>query len=340
MPPEFRELYLRVSGLHPALLGRGAAGAAAGTLLAAGWLLGAGGLLAGRSRRAAAGGALLAAGLALSLAGPFPREPLVTTIFRALPFLSAAALALAARRLLDAARPEEERAVAAAAAGAAAIGLSFAWRTALWSVPAFPYAPLAALSCLPSAAWLATSAAPEAVEPPRRERAAWLLALPLLVAPVLFLPRLVSFYRAPRTEVAAPRGSWSPPGEEGALFSSLVARLGRERLADGQLVVLPEASALNFLLGTRSPLRLEQLLPGLLDDVADADAARWMLDFPPELVVLLPRGTPEYGAQLLGRDYGRLLMSEISRSYALEERIPSPSGEGPGALLLRRRRDR
>ncbi len=85
MPPEFRELYLRVSGLHPALLPRGAGGLLAGAALLSGWALLATGLVSRRAPLAAGGGALLGGGL---LAGALAlREPVVTTGVRGLPLL-------------------------------------------------------------------------------------------------------------------------------------------------------------------------------------------------------------------------------------------------------------
>ncbi len=337
MPPEFGELYRRISGIHPDLLPRAVLGASAGAFLSAGWLLGVGGLLGGRRMRAALGAAALGVGGLLTTR--LGSEPILTTLFRGIPFLAAAALVLALFRMADRSASDGERATAAAAAGAAIIGLSFAWRTALWTVPSYPYAPLAAVSSLPAVAWLVTSVAVSPIPAGRRDRAAWLLALPLLLAPLVFLPRLIVFYRSPRTEVIAPRGTWVPPDAQGELFSQLVVRLAREGVRDGQLVVLPEASALNFLLGVRSPLRLEQALPGLLDDGADEDAVRRLRSSRPGWVVLLPRATGEFGAMEFGRDYGRRLMAEINESYALDARVSTAlqAGETSTALVLRRR---
>lgn len=337
MPPEFRELYLRISGLHPDLAPRAIRGVAAGALLFGGWLALAGGLLAGKTRRGAAGAALLAGGALLAI--PLSEPPL-TTLFRAIPTLTAGALVLSLLRLgkTDAAGPSQPALVAAASA----VGLSFAWRTALWSVPSLPYAPLAAFSCLPSIAWLASEFSPTGVA---RRRGGWFVAAPLLLAPLFFLPRLVGFYRSPRTLVVAPRGTWLPPGGEGELFARLVSHLSRTGVSDRSLVVLPEASALNFLMGVRSPLRLEQILPGHLDDGADEDAARCLRDHPPERIVLVSRPTPEYGGATLGIGYGRRLMAEVAAGWREEARYSVPD-EGPGrpalreAVVLRRRSDR
>lgn len=327
MPPEFRELYLRVSGLHPALLPRGLGGLLAGGALAGGWALLATGLLARRGRRALGGAALLLAGL---LAGSLAlREPAVTTGVRGLPLLLALALAVA---LLDLRRGDVAARLPLAAA---LLGLAFAWRTALWTVPVFPYAPLAAVSALPAVAWLLGVRLPRAVpEGPVRARAGLLAVVPLLLAPFLFLPRLVEFYRAPRTEVSGPRGRWLPPGEEGIVFSRLAAHLERAGVADRDLVVLPEAGALGFLLGVRSPLRFEHVLPGCVDARVDRDLAEGLDRARPARVVVVSRPTPEFGRAELGRDYGREIALRLARDYVVEARF---SAGGTTAVVLVRR---
>lgn len=308
LPPEFRELYLRISGLHPALLPGALHGLLGGALILGGFLAGLSGLLARRPARAVAGAGALLAGTGLWLARA--PEPLATTLVRGLPALLLAAFLLALWRWR--ARREPDAFDAALAAG---LGLSFAWRTAFWTVPSFPYAPLAIVSGLPAIAWLATSLAPEPVPEARRRAAAMLLSLPFLLAPVVFLPRLVEFYRAPREPVEGPRGRWLPPGDDGALYQAVLDRLQRLGVRDRSLVVVPEATALGFLLGVRSPLRLEQLLPGHLDDAADRDTARRLSEVKPALVVVLPRGTAEYAGAAFGRDYGRLTASVLARDY-------------------------
>ncbi|MHB1045665.1 MAG: hypothetical protein ACYC4P_06590 [Thermoanaerobaculia bacterium] len=326
MPPEFRELYLRVSGLHPALLPRGVGGLAAGAALLGGWALCAAALVARKGARAAAGGALALAGLLVGAV--VLREPVVTTGVRGLPLLAAlAALAAAA----DLRRGEREARLPLAAA---LVGLAFAWRTALWTVPAFPYAPLGAVSTLPAVAWLLACRIPAMAPPETRRRGALLAVVPLLLAPVLFLPRLVEFYRAPRTEVAGPAGRWFPPGDEGALFSRLATHLSKVGVRDRDLVVLPEAGALSFLLGVRSPLRFEHVLPGCVDDRVDRDLAEGMDRTRPTRVVVLSRPTSEFGRSTFGRDYGREIAARLSRDYAVEETFVEGSAS---AVVLRRR---
>jgi hypothetical protein len=326
MPPEFRELYLRVSGLHPALLPRGLAGLLAGSAILSGWALIATGLVSRSERLAVAGGAGLAVGLlgnALALG-----EPIVTTGVRGLPLLVAAAGAVA---LVDLRRGDASARLPLAAA---LLGIAFAWRTALWTVPAFAYAPLAAVSSLPAVAWLLGVRVPRFASEAHRPRAALLAVVPLLLAPILFLPRLILFYRGPRTEVAGPAGRWFPPGEEGELFSKLTAHLTKAGVKDRDLAVLPEAGALGFLLGVRSPLRFEQVLPGHVDTRVDRDLAEGLDRTRPARVVVVSRPTPEYGPVAFGHDYAVEVAARLSRDYAVETRFWA--GE-MSAVVLRRR---
>jgi hypothetical protein len=326
MPPEFRELYLRVSGLHPALLPRGLGGLLAGAALLGGWALCAGAVAARRTGRAALGGALVLGGLGVGIL--VLREPVVTTGVRGLPLLAALAALVSA---VDLRRGDREARIPLAAA---LVGLAFAWRTALWTVPVFPYAPLGAVSTLPAVAWLLAHRIPAAAPPEARRRGALLAILPLLLAPLLFLPRLVEFYRAPRTEVAGPAGRWFPPGDEGALFSRLAAHLSKAGVRDRDLVVLPEAGALSFLLGVRSPLRFEHVLPGCVDDRVDRDLAEGLDRARPARVVVVSRPTSEFGRSTFGRDYGTEIAARLARDYAVEARF----AEGAASAVVLRRR--
>jgi hypothetical protein len=326
MPPEFRELYLRVSGLHPALVARGVGGLLAGAALLAGWALLATGLVARRKRLGVVGGTLFVAGLLANAVAL--REPIVTTGVRGLPLLLAAAgfVALTELRRGDAS--------ARLPLAAALVGLAFAWRTAFWTVPVFPYAPLAAVSSLPAVAWLLGVRIPRAAGAERRARAVLLAMVPLLLAPVLFLPRLVLFYRAPRTEVSGPAGRWLPPGEEGALFEKVVAHLTTVGVKDRELAVLPEAGALGFLLSVRSPLRFEQVLPGHVDARVDRGLAGDLDRTRPARVVVVSRPTPEYGPVTFGRDYAIEIAARLARDYTVEKRLRA--GEMTAVVLRRR----
>ncbi|HYN41965.1 MAG TPA: hypothetical protein VE129_09330 [Thermoanaerobaculia bacterium] len=300
MPPEFRELYLRVSGLHPALIARGAGGLLAGSALLAGWSLLATGLVSRRTRLGIAGGTLFVAGLLANAAAL--REPIVTTGVRGLPLLLGVAGFVA---FVDLRR------------GDASARL-----------------PLAAVSALPAVAWLLGLRIPRLADASVRPRVTLFAVVPLLLAPLLFLPRLVLFYRAPRTEVSGPAGRWFPPGEEGELFSKLAAHLTRAGVKDRDLAIFPESGALGFLLGVRSPLRFEQVLPGHVDSRVDRDLAADLDRARPGFVVLVSRPTPEYGPVVFGRDYAVEIAARLARDYAVERRLQA--GEMTAVVLRRR----
>lgn len=315
-PSEFRELYARISGLHPALLGRAVRGAASGAALVAGWALFVPAALARQGSRVALG-----AGLVVVALFGRPDEDVLTTVVRGLPVATVLAAVAAARRR---GTPDATLALAAAL-----LGLGFAWRTFFWTVPSLPYAPIAAISLLPALAWAVLRGAGDGVD---GRHARVLLVAPALVAPLLFLPRLVDAYRSPRTAVVAPRGTWLPPEPGGSTFAALVAKLEPLGLRDGELVVVPEASALGFLLGVRSPLRLEQLLPGHLDERADADAAERLRTAPPRRIVVFDRSFPEFGGKAFGRDYGRRVAAVLATRYEIESRL-EPAGGAPVTIL-------
>ncbi|MBP7677208.1 MAG: hypothetical protein KBB14_12880, partial [Thermoanaerobaculia bacterium] len=151
---------------------------------------------------------------------------------------------------------------------------------------------------------------------------------------VLFLPRLVEFYRAPRTEWAGPAGRWFLPADQGALFSRLAAHLSKAGVRDRDLAVLPEAGALSFLLGVRSPLRFEHVLPGCVDDRVDGDLAEGLDRAQPARVVVVSRPTSEFGRSTFGRDYGKEIAARLARDYAVEETFHEG---GASAVVLRRR---
>ena len=325
MPPEFRELYLRVSGLHPALLRAWRRWPARRRGASRGWALLPTGLLARRTRLGGVGGAFLAAGLlanALVL-----REPIVTTGVRGLPLLLAVAGLVA---LVDLRRGDPSARLPLAAA---LLGFAFAWRTALWTVPVFAYAPLAAVSTLPAVAWLLGVRIPRAAEralrprgPPRR-RPAPPRAAPLPPATRPLLPRTPDGGRRSRGPLAA-------AGRGGRALLEARGDLSKAGVKDRDLVVLPEAGALGFLLGVRSPLRFEQVLPGHVDARVDRDLAGDLDRARPARVVFVSRPTPEYGPVAFGRDYAVEVAARLARDYDVEARFTA--GEMTAVVLRRR----
>lgn len=338
MPVEFRELYLRIAGVHPALVRGAVLRAAAGVSLALSWMMLVPAVASFPERRSpkrlVLGASIALFGLALRAVAP--EEPLLTTLTRGIPLLLVAALVTIHFEIRSASLAEEELKGAKLARAAAIVGLGFVWRTFLWTVPSLPYAPLAAVSALPAIAYLAGVSAVRAVPLSRLRFARLLVLLPLLVSPFVALPRLVAFYASPRTRIEAPRGAWEPPGEEGEIFSKLVRHLSGAGVQDRSLVVLPEAGALGFLLGVRSPLRLEQILPGLVDDRVDEETAMRLDEIRPERVVWFDRPVPEFGSRTFGRDYARRIAALLARDYREEVRFGTEGGTLSAAVLVRK----
>ncbi|MCG3194084.1 MAG: hypothetical protein DIJKHBIC_03341 [Thermoanaerobaculia bacterium] len=334
MPEEFRELYLRISGLHASMRWGAILGVLAGASLILGWFV----LAEAWRRRTFAerpalidtsaaeassrlpfwgGGILLGAGAILWILR-WP-EPLLTTVVRGLPALTAAGAAVALAGLRLPSRRRLDLPIATRLAVVICLtGLAFLWRTILWVVPSYPYAPLAAISAVPAAAYLLRRISPGGL-------LAW---LPVVLAPVVMFPRLVDFYRGPRVEIRTERALWYVPADSGEVQAQVLSHLLEVGVKDRSLVVLPEASALNFVLGARSPLRLEQALPGLLDDRADAALLAELEHARPERVAWLERATPEFGGQRFGRDYGRRCAEFLSREYVVERRFSAAGRTG------------
>jgi hypothetical protein len=323
MPPEFRELYMRISGLHPSMLPGAVHGVISGGCLLTGWVLLVSWIGNRSARRLVFGGALLVTGVSLWLARS--PEPLLTTAVRGLPMLVLGGAVAAAQPLgFSPRRFFQAEAEAKLPFVVALSGLAFLWRTIVWVVPSYPYAPLAAIPALPAAAYLLQ----------RIGRPGPFCWVPVLLAPAFMLPRLIDFYQSPAVEIRSENAVWYLPEERGLVFAQVLEHMKKTGAKDRSLVVIPEASALNFVLGVRSPLRLEQWLPGLLDARADAETARDLETSRPKRVVWFSRSTAEFGGQRLGRDYGKRCTAVLSRDYQIER---SFEAAGRTALVLVRK---
>ena len=99
-------------------------------------------------------------------------------------------------------------------------------------------------------------------------------------------------------------------------------------MKDRDLAVLPEAGALGFLLGVRSPLRFEHVLPGCVDARVDRDLAGGLDRMRHGRVVVVSRPTPEFGPVVFGRDYGQQIAARLGRDYVLEDAIRGGGDDG------------
>jgi 4-amino-4-deoxy-L-arabinose transferase-like glycosyltransferase len=313
MPPEWRKLYLEVAGLdRPARNGRqvllGLAIDAALVALLAGFALPA--PEPARRRRflfPVLGLALLVAYLLSPFADPTKNLPPLTL---ALPLLAlAAAAAVWLRRPLAG----QDRArfllfgFSAVVASRVLLSLPLGPRMG-------PYAALPLPGLLATAAVLAfDQLAPRLPDPAAfRRRLAALLA----AVAVIFLYRL---HRAdqwpPTTELRTSSGVLRLPSPEAQALDHALRYLAAEGRAGDRLIAFPESGFFNFVTSMRSPLRQDQVFPGVLSGEREREAARLIARAGPRFILLCYRPTPEYGPQSFGADYDVALWREIERRY-------------------------
>ena len=125
----------------------------------------------------------------------------------------------------------------------------------------------------------------------------------------------------------------------------LVLRQALEALAkrpQGQetLAVLPEGVMLNYL--SRRPLAIPHysFTPFDFALTTERQILGELADSPPDLILLVHRETPEYGARSFGRDYARELHAWVRQRYRAVEQfgdLPFEPGSRFGAVLMARR---
>ncbi|HSW39140.1 MAG TPA: hypothetical protein VLL97_06575, partial [Acidobacteriota bacterium] len=83
------------------------------------------------------------------------------------------------------------------------------------------------------------------------------------------------------------------------------------------VLALPEGSSLNFLSDRPAPLRYEILTPGFLTENKEREAIRTLKEKNVGLLLVINRATPEFGPEVIGRDYYRTLMGWIEYNYEM-----------------------
>jgi hypothetical protein len=114
----------------------------------------------------------------------------------------------------------------------------------------------------------------------------------------------------------------------------------RHRVRPGDtLSVLPEGILINYLARIDSSVPFDSFIPPVLQIFGESRILASFRARPPDYVLLSHRETPEYGAALFGRDYGRELFSWVMEHYspvAQYGRDPMSEG-GDGFILMARR---
>ncbi|HLX09465.1 MAG TPA: hypothetical protein VKY89_16550 [Thermoanaerobaculia bacterium] len=323
MPPEWRTLYLEISGLSQPLTAAGRLGV---SLLLDGLLLAAAAWLAlpepGRPRRRY----LFAAG-GLLLLGAYLWSPWNVSLKNLPPLLSILPPAALAAALILLRRPLADRQRArfllfffsAAVAARVFFGLVVGPR-------------MGPISALPLPGLLATGAvlafdvmAPRTPAPASFRRR---LAAIGAVVGVLFLYRLARFDDQPRrVRLATAAGCLRLAAPEARAIAETLDYLDLRARDGDTLTAFPESGFFNFVTGLRSPLRQDLIVPGVLRGAREEDAARQLADAGPRFVLLCNRPTREFGPEAFGRDYAVRLWSGVAAHY----RLAAAFGPGGGA---------
>jgi 4-amino-4-deoxy-L-arabinose transferase-like glycosyltransferase len=179
-----------------------------------------------------------------------------------------------------------------------------------------PYSALPLPGLLATAAVLAFDVLAPRLPAPQvfRRRLAALFA----VLGALFLYRLVRMDHTPQTvELQTAAGALRLPAREAGALAGTLRFVESHARAGETLTAFPEGGFFNFVLGLRSPLRQDLIVPGVLAGAREAAAARRVGTAGPKYILLCNRPTPEYGPVAFGLDYAAGLWREVESDYAL-----------------------
>jgi len=325
MPPEWRTLYLEISGLSNPLTTAGRLGV---SLLLDGLLLAAAAWLAlpapGHPRRGyrfAAGGMLLL--------GAYLWSPWNVALKNLPPLLSILPPAALAAALMLLRRPLDGRersrfllfCFSAALAARVFFGLVVGPR-------------MGPISALPLPGLLATGAvltfdvlAPGMPAPASFRRR---LAAVCAVVGILFLYRLARADAQPRRVGLSTAAGCLRLAAPQALAIGQTLDYLELRARDGDtLTAFPESGFFNFVTGLRSPLRQDLIVPGVLRGAREDAAARQLAAAGPRFVLLCNRPTKEFGPAAFGRDYAVRLWGSVAAHYVLAAAFGPGGGASP-----------
>ena len=118
-------------------------------------------------------------------------------------------------------------------------------------------------------------------------------------------------------ELQTAAGALRLPEHEATAIARTLGYLERNAHSGETLTAFPESGFFNFVLGLRSPLRQDLIVPGVLHGPREAAAARQVDTAGPKYILLCNRPTPEYGPIAFGRDYAAGLWNEVEGRYVL-----------------------
>jgi len=140
-------------------------------------------------------------------------------------------------------------------------------------------------------------------------------------------------------ELNTAAGALRLPEREATAVARTLGYLERNAHSGETLTAFPESGFFNFVLGLRSPLRQDLIVPGVLHGPGEVAAARQVDTAGPKYILLCNRPTPEYGPIAFGRDYAAGLWSEVQGRYVLAGAFgwgapTAPAGAGPFFIRL------
>jgi hypothetical protein len=198
-----------------------------------------------------------------------------------------------------------------------------------------PYAILALPGLAASASVLLLDVlAPRLARPAAFRRAVAAAMLALAAAGLVRLDRIRRSVPAAAVETAA--GALRMPEPWGRASTLILDFLGGAARPGDTLACLPECGFFNFVTGLRNPLRQEQILPGHLDAVAEAEVAERIRASGPRFVVLVDQAPPGWAAARFGVDYAPEIARALFEQYALLGAARSNDG-APLIRVLERR---
>lgn len=144
------------------------------------------------------------------------------------------------------------------------------------------------------------------------------MAAILLVFGGMFLYRIAILDSSSRLALLETRaGSLRLAPRQAEAIGQALDFLARHTRPGDTLTAFPESGFFNFVTGLPSPLRQDQIFPGVLYGQREAEVARQIDLAGPRYVLLCNRPTSEYGPRSFGFDFAILLWKQVEDRYHL-----------------------
>jgi len=109
------------------------------------------------------------------------------------------------------------------------------------------------------------------------------------------------------------------PGYDTDILFRLFYYIAGHTTRKDTLTVVPEGIGINYFLRRDNPLRYYHVNPGFFENIGEDRIVEEFSQKKPDVIVVVQRGTPEYGKRSFGKDYGMGLDKWIRQNYTLEK---------------------